>query len=87
MDIGEMLISMEGLRKPETYREVIEILGEKNILSEDFAKKFALAAGFRNVLVHRYTEVDVDNLYGYLQNNLGDFDVFAKSVARYLEKT
>ncbi|MHC1605396.1 MAG: DUF86 domain-containing protein, partial [Candidatus Methanofastidiosia archaeon] len=29
IDIGEMIISFRGLRKPETYKEVIEILGEE----------------------------------------------------------
>ncbi|MBC7218556.1 MAG: DUF86 domain-containing protein, partial [Hadesarchaea archaeon] len=33
-DVGEMIISLEGLRKPESYREVIEILGEGKILSK-----------------------------------------------------
>jgi len=37
IDIGEMIISSRGLRKPETYKEVIEILGEEGILPEGFA--------------------------------------------------
>ena len=86
LDIGEMVISKEGFRKPETYREVIEILGEKGILPEEFAKRFAEVAKFRNILVHMYAEVDVEMVYEILQNNLGDFDEFAKYIARYLEK-
>ena len=86
LDIGEMIISREGFRKPETYREVIEILGEKGILPEKLAKKFAEAAKFRNLLVHMYAEVDVEIVYEILQNNLGDFDEFAKHIARYLKK-
>jgi uncharacterized protein YutE (UPF0331/DUF86 family) len=86
LDIGEMVISKEGLRKPETYREVIEILGDEGILPEEFAEKFAEAAKFRNILVHMYAEVDVEMLYEILQNNLGDFDEFAKHIARYLQR-
>jgi len=41
LDIGEIIISMEELRKPEEYKEVIEILGEADILPKEFAKKFA----------------------------------------------
>ena len=85
LDIGEMVISKEGFRKPETYREVIEILGEKGILPEEFAKRFAEVAKFRNILVHMYAEVDVEMVYEILQNNLGDFGEFAKHIARYLE--
>jgi uncharacterized protein YutE (UPF0331/DUF86 family) len=86
IDIGEMIISSLGLRKPETYKEVIGILGEEGILPEGFAGRFAEAAKFRNILVHMYAEVDVETVYKVLQNNLRDFDEFAKYIARYLEK-
>ncbi len=87
LDVGEMIISLEGLRKPGAYREVIEVLGEKNIISEDFVKRFTPAAGFRNILVHMYAEVDVEKVYKFLQESLGDFDEFAKCVANYLKKS
>jgi uncharacterized protein YutE (UPF0331/DUF86 family) len=86
LDIGEMIISMEKLRKPETYRDVIEILGENGILSKNFAQRFAFAAGFRNVLIHMYSDIDVEEVHQFLQENLGDFDEFARSIAEHLEK-
>jgi uncharacterized protein YutE (UPF0331/DUF86 family) len=86
LDIGEMIISKEGWRKPESYREVIEILGEENILPREFAERFAPAMGFRNILVHRYAEIDLNELYEHLQNDLQDFSTFAKYIARYLER-
>ncbi|MBA7530497.1 hypothetical protein ES705_22705 [subsurface metagenome] len=33
-----------------------------------------------------YEEVETGKLHNYLQNDLGDFDEFAKYIARYLEK-
>ena len=84
IDIGEMIISSRGLRKPETYREVIEILGEVDILPQGFAERFAEATKFRKILVHMYAEIDVEMVYEILQNNLGDFDEFARHIARYL---
>jgi len=86
LDIGEMIISAEGFEKPETYREVIEILGREKVLPEDFSIQFAPAAGFRNILVHAYSEVDVRKLYEFLQEKLEDFDTFAMHIARYLER-
>lgn len=85
LDIGEMIISYENLRKPDSYREIIKILGENKILPKEFARRFALAAGFRNVLVHMYAEVDIEELYKYLRNNLSDFDKFARYIAVYLK--
>lgn len=84
LDIGEIVIAERGLRKPEEYREIIEILGESNILPKEFAKRFAMAAGFRNILVHKYEEIDVRKLHENLKN-LKDFSIFAKFVAKSLK--
>ncbi len=84
LEIGEMIISKESWRKPETYREIIETLGEKDVLPSQFAEKFSKVACLRNILVHRYAEVDLDELYHHLQEDIEDFDEFARYVARYL---
>lgn len=86
LDIGEIIISTEGFEKPEDYKSVILILGKHGIMPKDFASKFALAASFRNILVHMYEEVDIDILYDYLHNKLDDFDRFTKYVIEYMEK-
>jgi uncharacterized protein YutE (UPF0331/DUF86 family) len=86
IETGEMIIAREGFRKPETNREVIEILGERGILDRKFAAKFAPAAGFRNILVHRYGEIDLDELHSHLRHDTKDFDAFARQVAAYLRK-
>ncbi|OYT52868.1 MAG: hypothetical protein B6U72_07280 [Candidatus Altiarchaeales archaeon ex4484_2] len=85
LDVGEIIISKEGLGKPESYREVIQILGENNIIPKEFAEKFAPAAGFRNILVHAYSKIDVDELYNNLQTRLDDFEEFAKHIAKHLK--
>ena len=85
LDIGEVIISAEDFEKPEDYREIILILGKHGVLSADFAETFSKAAGFRNILVHMYEEVDVSKLHDYLQNNLEDFNEFSMAIARYLE--
>jgi uncharacterized protein YutE (UPF0331/DUF86 family) len=86
IEIGEMIIASEGFRKPETYREVIEILGEEGVLSKGFSKRFAPAAGFRNILVHRYGEIELQELYNHLQKDIRDFDEFARQVSVFLNK-
>ena len=87
LEIGEIIISAENLEKPEDYRGTIIILGKHGIIPPDFAKRFARAAGLRNILVLMFEEVDVVKLYDYLQNNLGDFDEYIKYIAKYIEKS
>ena len=86
IEIGEMIIAYKGFRKPARYREIIEILAENKILPKQFAKRFAPAMGFRNILVHRYGELDISRLYSHLKNDTKDFDAFARYVAKYMKK-
>lgn len=85
LDIAEVIISEEGLEKPEDYRGAILTLGRKGILPPEFAERFAPAASFRNILVHGYAEVDFERLHGYLVEELKDFDEFARYVVEYLK--
>ncbi|WP_340819808.1 DUF86 domain-containing protein [Methanolobus sp. WCC4] len=84
IDIGEMIISKEGFERPEVYRSVFLILGKNGVIPQEFAEEFAQAAGFRNVLVHMYEEVDIDIMHMFLDERLEDFDEFGSYVARYL---
>jgi len=49
---------MENAQKPTDYYEAITTLGELGILPFEFSQKFAPIAGFRNILVHEYLQVD-----------------------------
>ena len=86
VDIGEMIISQEGSSMPETYREVFLRLGDLGIVPSDFADRLSLMAGFRNILVHHYSEIDVVKLHDFLKNRLGDFRTFIRYIRTYLEE-
>jgi uncharacterized protein YutE (UPF0331/DUF86 family) len=81
-----MVISEEGMEKPDDYRQMISALGEKGVLPEDFAERFEGAAGLKNILVHQYDEVDMEKLHKRLTEDLEDFDTFAENIARYLKE-
>lgn len=84
IDIGEIIISREGFERPEMYRSVFLILGKNGIIPTNFAEEFAQAAGFRNILVHMYENIDIDILHMFLSEKLDDFDEFARYIAEYL---
>lgn len=58
IDISHRIIAMENAQKPTDYYEAITTLGELGILPFEFSQKFAPIAGFRNILVHEYLQVD-----------------------------
>lgn len=86
LDIGEIIIAKEGFEKPETNREVIQILGKHGILSKKFAEKFAPSMGLRNILVHKYGDIDIEKLHQHLQEDVKDFKIFAKHITNYIKK-
>jgi uncharacterized protein YutE (UPF0331/DUF86 family) len=83
IDIGNRIISLEGVPKPRDYYESILRLGELGVLPADFAERLAPIAGFRNILVHEYLAVDWDEVYGNLQR-LDDLYQFAEYVRNWL---
>ncbi|MBI5193209.1 MAG: DUF86 domain-containing protein [Nitrospirae bacterium] len=86
IDVAEMMISELELRKPEEYKESIDILGEAGIIPDEFAYSFSPVAGLRNILVHEYTKIDLEEIHRHLQKDLPDFEKFSKYIADYLNR-
>jgi uncharacterized protein YutE (UPF0331/DUF86 family) len=86
LDIGEIIIADCQFRHPTDNRDVFRVLGEKKVLPKPFAEKFMLAAGFRNLLVHGYTKIDMAKVYEHLHDDLKSFSTYARAVSRYIAK-
>jgi uncharacterized protein YutE (UPF0331/DUF86 family) len=85
IDVATYLIAEEGLGKPVTYRETFEIMGQCGLISEELAEELSDLAGFRNVLVHIYWQLDLDQVYSILQNDLETLKSFLQEVKRLLD--
>ncbi|ADI74071.1 protein of unknown function DUF86 [Methanohalobium evestigatum Z-7303] len=85
IDIGLVIISKEGLKKPEDYENVILILGKNAIIPEDFAKDFSTVASWRDALVHVDDEINTSLLENFLREQLGDFERYGKYILDYLD--
>jgi uncharacterized protein YutE (UPF0331/DUF86 family) len=85
IDISNRIISLEGLEKPRDYYEAIVRLGESGILTLEFARKLAPLAGFRNILVHDYLDLNWDEVYKNL-HQLQDISKFMNQVKSWMKK-
>lgn len=85
LDVATHLAASAGLDSPD-YTTAIDRLVELGALPAAFAARFRAIAGFRNVLVHGYLEVDLGILERVLNEQLGDFTEFAEHVERYLDR-
>jgi uncharacterized protein YutE (UPF0331/DUF86 family) len=85
IDIANRIISIEGLEKPLDYYDAIIRLGEAGILSLKFAEKLAPIAGFRNILVHDYLDINWDEVYNNL-HQLHDISKFMTQVKNWMKE-
>lgn len=79
IDIANHLIAAEGLRAPDGYADVFQVLSDTRILQQDLADRMKSIAGLRNILVHDYLVVDHELLHDQMQD-LSDFRAFAKAI-------
>lgn len=85
LDIGSIVLADQWVTVPDAYKDIFPKLAEIGILPPDFAQKLVGMAKFRNVLVHLYLEVDPQWVYRYLQENLDDFETFARYISEWLQ--
>jgi uncharacterized protein YutE (UPF0331/DUF86 family) len=85
IDIAHHVIADSGWEVPKTYGQAFDILSKHGELPPDLAQTMISIAGFRNILVHDYTEVDPDQVYQYL-SRLDDFASFARHAITWLDK-
>lgn len=86
IDIGNEIIRMKKFREPSSYKEVFEILYEKKVIGKDLKEELKFLAGFRNVLVHLYLEIDLKKIYKILKTKRGVLEEFAKIVKKLVEE-
>ena len=86
LDVASHIASDQRLGEPETNRALFQLLARAHVISTDLSQRLAEMAGFRNVLVHGYDDVQVQIVEDGVRNHLGDLDEFVASVKRALDR-
>lgn len=80
IDIANHVIASQGYDRPDSYREYFQILAEKDVIEAGLADRLGSMAGFRNILVHRYEDLDDERLESILETRLDDIEEFVAAV-------
>jgi uncharacterized protein YutE (UPF0331/DUF86 family) len=83
IDVAGHVRRAEELGTADSSKEEIDRLLGAGILSDATATKLKEAIGFRNVLAHRYGEVDHDLVYDVLHDDLHWFERFERELATW----
>ena len=83
LDIATHIASTLG-RDASDYASAIDSLVEGEVLPAEFGARFRAVAGFRNILVHGYLEIDLEIVADALDQHLEDFEEFARHIEGWL---
>lgn len=85
IDIAFHLCGAHG-KVPTTAAEALAELAKLELIERGLAQRLQRAVGFRNVLVHEYTEVDWKIVMRVIRTDTRDLAAFGKAVLKLLEK-
>lgn len=85
IDIAFHLCGARG-KVPTSAADAFAELAKLDLIERGLAQKLQRAVGFRNVLVHEYTEVDWKIVMRVIRTDTRDLTAFGKAVLKMLEK-
>lgn len=62
------------------FGECFEVLEKEGFLKKEVATELRKMVKFRNKLIHRYWEIDNENILKYAKNDLNDFNDFINAI-------
>lgn len=86
LDCCNLLVKELKLGIPAEEENILEKLHEAEVISEDMADTLKEMKKFRNVLIHRYVQVDDAIVYENATKNSRDFSEFRKEIVAFLHE-
>lgn len=80
LDVASHIVSDRRLGEPRTNRELFDLLQRDGWIDGQLTAALRNMAGFRNVLVHGYDDVDLRVVHDVLDAHLGDLTAFIGAV-------
>ncbi len=80
LDLAHHLIAVNGWELPRDAGHAMSILARHDVVGRGLEGRMRAVQGFRNVAVHRYTEIDVEILAAIVARHLDDLEKFTAAV-------
>ncbi len=81
---NHILTRMKG-QVPKGYPDCFEKLSNAEIITKELGNKLRKAARLRNIIIHKYWEIDDRKIFGSVKENIEDFEEFLKQINKILE--
>lgn len=84
LDAASHIVSDRRLGEPGSNRELFDLLRRDGWIDETLCRSLGEMAGFRNILVHGYADVDLDIVRDVVEHRLQDLTDYVSRVRRRL---
>jgi len=85
IDVANHIIAAKNLERAEEYSKMFEVLVKNKIITEKLGKKLAKMTKFRNLLVHRYADIDTKRLLRIMRYDLKDIKDFMRVILKFVK--
>lgn len=76
IDIAAHIVSEEGLGVPGSTNEMFYLLEENEYLNHELTEKMVKAVGFRNLIVHEYGKIDLEQVFEVAKEDIKDINEY-----------
>ncbi|WP_144461481.1 type VII toxin-antitoxin system HepT family RNase toxin [Siminovitchia fortis] len=84
LDTGNAMIDGFIMRDPGSYDDIIDILTDEKVITDDMSESLKTVINFRKMLVQQYIEVDHGQVQSMLKEEINALKQFAPKVREYL---
>ena len=84
IDIPAHIISEEGFGVPGSTTEMFYLLEKNGYLKHDLTEAMVKAVGFRDLIVHEYTKLELEQVYEIAQTDINDLNEYLKAIIKKL---
>ena len=80
VDIAAHIVGEKGFGVPGSTNELFYLLEENGYLQPEITEKMTRAVGFRNLMVHEYAKIDIEQVFILAHQHPDDLNDYLVSI-------
>jgi len=86
IDIGQLILTSEGLSLPDTYKDTVKNLSLVANFSEEGMEKLSRWVSLRNIISHEYLDIRWASIQKFISESKLFYEDFLKKVGNYIKE-
>lgn len=85
-NICNHLLARVAGQVPKGYPDCFERLSQAKVITKELGEKLKKAASLRNIIIHKYWEIDNRMVFKSAKENIGDFEEFLRQINEFIKE-